>query len=136
MIFLWVLLASLRQESCRHTFLITDNFRGHDARGRRRALQPEDELLLTLCKLRHNFPEEDLGVRFGVDQSTVSRIFSCWLETLDACMQEIPMWPSKEETQALMPAAFRSKYGNTRVIIDAAEIEIDQPKNPDTQSET
>ena len=27
-----------------------------------------------------------------------------------------------------MPAAFRSKYGNTRVIINAAEIEIDQPK--------
>ena len=134
--FLLDIVGESKTESCRHTVLVTDNCRDHDARGRRRALQPEDELLLTLCKLRHNFPEEDLGVRFGVDQSTVSRIFSCWLETLDACMQEIPMWPSKEETQALMPAAFRSKYGNTRVIIDAAEIEIDQPKNPDTQSET
>ena len=75
-------------------------------------------------------------MRFGVDQSSVSRIFSCWLEGLDACMQEIPMWRSKEETQALMLAAFHSKYGNTRVIIDAAEIEIDQPKNTDTHSET
>ena len=27
-------------------------------------------MLLTLCKLRHNFSQEDLAMRFGVNQST------------------------------------------------------------------
>ena len=33
-----------------------------------------------------------------------------------------------------MPAAFQNLYPDTRVIIDAAEIEIDRPSNPNTQS--
>ena len=134
--FLLSVVGDSKSEACRHTVLHTEKFDGHDGRGRKRILKPEDELLLTLCKLRHNFPEEDLGVRFGVHQTTVSRIFSCWLEILDVSLDEISLWPSKEETQELMPDQFRKKFPNTRVIIDAAEVEIDQPKNPDTQSET
>ena len=35
-------------------------------------------MLSTLCKLRHNFSQEDLAMRFGVNQSTMSRLYSCW----------------------------------------------------------
>ena len=99
-------------------------------------LRSEDELLLTLCKLRHNFPQDDLAMRFCVNQSTVSRIFSCWTEILEACVNEFPLWPDKISDQEDMPAAFQNLYADTRVIIDAAEIEIDRPSNPDTQSLT
>ena len=124
------------KESCRHTVLDTSNFDGHDSRGRKRRLTPEDELLLTLCKLRHNFPQEDLAMRFGVNQSTVSRIYSCWTEILEACVNEFPLWPDKTSIQEHMPSAFKNLYPDTRVIIDAAEIEIDRSRNPDTQSLT
>ena len=52
---------------------------GRDSRGPRRSLSVEDELFLTLCKLRHNFPEDDLAARFMISQSTVSEIFRTWV---------------------------------------------------------
>ena len=134
--FLLHLVGDAAQESCRHNVQDTSTFDGHDSRGRKRKLKPEDELLLTLCKLRHNFPQDDLAMRFCVNQSTVSRIFSCWTEILEACVNEFPLWPDKISVQEEMPAAFQNLYPDTRVIIDAAEIEIDRPSNPDTQSLT
>ena len=50
-------------------------------------------MLSTLCKLRHNFSQEDLAMRFGVNQSTMSRLYSCWTEILEACINEFPLWP-------------------------------------------
>ena len=40
------------------------------------------ELLLTLMKLRLNLRDQDLSFRFGVCQSTVSRIFRKWIDIL------------------------------------------------------
>ena len=37
------------------------------------------KLSLWMIKLRNHFPESDLGNRFAVSQSTVSRIFSTWI---------------------------------------------------------
>ena len=39
--------------------------------GRERKLSVEEELLLTLCKLWHGFPESDQSARFSVSQTTV-----------------------------------------------------------------
>ena len=134
--FLLYIVGDAARESCRHNMLDTSAFDGHDSRGRKRKLKPEDELLLTLCKLRHNFPQDDLAMRFCVNQSPVSRIFSCWTEILEACVNEFPLWPDKISVQEDMPAAFQNLYAETHVSIDAAEIEINRPGNPDTQSLT
>ena len=50
--------------------------------GPKRTQSLEDELLMTLMKLRLNLREEDLAFRFGVGQSTVSRVLSTWLPFL------------------------------------------------------
>ena len=42
-----------------------------------------DCFVLTLMKLRLNLSNYDLGFRFGVSESTVSRIFSKWIEAMD-----------------------------------------------------
>ena len=85
--------------------------------------------------LRHKFPQGDLAKCLGVHLSTVSRVFSSWIDTIEACMDEFPLWPDREVIQANMPTVFREQFPDTRVII-AAEIEIDRPGNPDTQSRT
>ena len=128
--FLLHLVGDVAQESCRHNVLDTSTFDGHDSKGRKRKLKPEDEFLLTLCKLRHNCPQDDLAMCFCVNQSTVYRVFSCWTEILEACVKEFPLWPDKISDQEDMPAAFQNLYADTRMIIDAAEIEIDRPSNP------
>ena len=41
-----------------------------------RSLSPDADLLMTLMKLWHNFPELDLAQRFSVSQAAASWIFS------------------------------------------------------------
>ena len=101
-----------------------------------RKLSLEDELFLTLCKLRHNFPESDLAARFRVSQPTVSRIFRTWVLCLAYSFQEADIWPSREHVDAFMPDVFRAAYPSTRVIIDATEFPIEKPANPDLQAAT
>ena len=69
--FIWDVMGDSVQSACRHTKKDADNFSGHGRGGRKRKLCPRDELLLTLCKLRHNFPEDDLAQRFNIHQTTV-----------------------------------------------------------------
>ncbi|XP_038068286.1 uncharacterized protein LOC119737769 [Patiria miniata] len=54
-----------------------------DKPGRKRSQALEDELLMTLMKLRLNLREDDLAFRFGVSQSTVSQVISTWLPLVD-----------------------------------------------------
>ena len=52
-------------------------------------LTPDDELFMVLCKLRHDFPQSDLSDRFGISQSTVSRIFRLYVLCLSHTFEEI-----------------------------------------------
>ncbi|XP_065195428.1 uncharacterized protein LOC135827887 [Sycon ciliatum] len=123
------------QDMCFATKVPAD-FLGQDSRGRRRALVYEDELLLTLVKLRHAFPESDLALRFGIDQSTVSRIFSTYIRCMYFSMKEVDIWPSRALIDRYMPDVFKDKYPRTRVIIDATEFPIEKPANPTVQAAT
>ena len=50
-----------------------------DGRGRRMKMSLQDQLLLTLVRLRLALREEDLAYRFGVSVSTVSRLVTTWI---------------------------------------------------------
>ena len=60
-----------------------------------RSLCPDAELLMTLMKLWHNFPELDFAQGFSVSQTTVSRIFSIWVLCLYHTFKEINIWLSR-----------------------------------------
>ena len=64
-------------------------------------------MMFTLCKLRHNFSQEDLATRFGVNQSTMSRLYSCWMKILEACINEFPLWPDKTSIQEKCASYFQ-----------------------------
>lgn len=51
-------------------------------------------------------------------------------------LKELPLWPPKELVKSNMPKQFRSAYPNTRVILDATEIYIEQPHLPELQQIT
>ena len=115
---------------------VPDDHEGKQRSQQSRALSVEDELLMTLVELRHDFPESDLAARFGISQLTVSRIFSAWIRCMYHAFHEIDIWPSQSLVDTFMPDSFRQKYPSTRVIIDATEFHIEKPANPDVQAST
>ena len=104
--------------------------------GRTRSLPPLEEFFLVLVRLRLGLFERDLGDRFGVSLSTVSRICTTWINFLYVILKEIPMWPKQESVQSCMPICFKQLYPTTRVIIDATEIYIETPSLPELQQMT
>ena len=107
----------------------------HSNKGRPRSLPPE-EFFLTLVRLRLGLLEQDIAYRFGVSQSTVSRIFTTWINFLFLEFKQILLWPPKEFVRAHMPKIFQEKYPCTRVIIDATEVYIQQSSLPELQQRT
>ena len=65
-----------------------------------------DNFILTLMKLRLNASNYDLGFRFGVSESTVSRAFAKWIEAMDIRLSSLITWPDRESIQKTMPFCF------------------------------
>ena len=104
--------------------------------GPSRRLTPEDELLLVLARLRVGMLEQDLAARFEISQSRVSRIFTTWINALFNRFKELDIWPSREDAFKDLPDKIKEFCPTLRCIIDATEIYIEQPKNPEAQQLT
>ena len=94
------------------------------------------ELFLVLMKLRLNLEEKDLGYRFGIHQSTVSRIFKKWIALMAKQLSPLIRWPSTEEVRTTMPMAFRKFFSKCICIIDCTEVFIDRPSDLKVRAQT
>ena len=91
-----------------------------------RVLSPENELLLTLMKLRLSLNSQFLGHLFGVSSSLVTVILSTWLPLLSLELKPLIFWPTREQAQNYYPDCFK-KYKNVIAIIDCTEVPIQRP---------
>jgi len=89
-------------------------------------LSPENELLLTLMKLRLSLNRQFLGHLFGVSSSLVTVILSTWLPLLSLELKPVIFWPTQEQAQNYYPDCFK-KYKNVTAIIDCTEVPIQRP---------
>ena len=79
-------------------------------------------------KLRLNLSNYDLGFRFCVHDTTVSRIIIKWVQLLDVWLSPLIHWPERDQLQKTMPWCFRSHYGlKVTSIIDCFELFIEKP---------
>jgi hypothetical protein len=99
-------------------------------------LSAQDELFLTLMKLRQGKDDEELGYLFDISRTLAAKIFRTWLNFLYFQLKELDIWLPKEVILENMPSDFRKKYPHTRVILDATEIGIQKPQNLHDQSAT
>ena len=81
-----------------------------------------EEFMVTLMKLRLSLFEQDLAFRFGVHQSTISRIFRRWIDIMYVKLKPLIKWPNREELLKTLPMDFRSHFKRCVVIIDCFEI--------------
>ena len=93
-------------------------------------LSPFQEFMLVLLKLRLNSSSQDLSYRFGVAESTVSRILLKWLTLLDSELQPLILWPDRQSLRKTMPDCFSASFGDkVAIIIDCFECFIERPSS-------
>ena len=85
------------------------------------------QFFLTLVRLRLGLFELDLANRFGISQSTVSRIITTWINLLYHSFKGIERFPPWHIVKKYMPEIFKKDYPNTRITIDATEFPIERP---------
>ena len=106
-------------------------------RGREPLLSTENQLFLTLTRIRHAYEECDLGHRYDISIFTVSNIFSKWIKHMSHMLTQLPIWPTRELILEKMPECFKEAgYGETMCVIDCTEIHIEKPSNYALQSIT
>lgn len=82
-------------------------------------------------KLAHNFPEQDLGFRFGISTATVSRIVRTWVCIIqDRLFERVVKCPDRESIKVSMPMCFRQHFPDTTEVIDAFETPLQKPDSP------
>ena len=74
--------------------------------GAKPSLDLEDQMLLTLMRLRLGRLEKDLAYQFGVSESTVSRTVIKWLNFMYLRLGLLPIWPDWEDIDRKMPCCF------------------------------
>ena len=55
------------------------------------------EFIIILMKLRLNVPLQDLAYRFVISMSTISRIFSHWIVSMDTMLFPFVYWPDRDQ---------------------------------------
>lgn len=78
--------------------------------GRPPVLTIENQLFMVLVNLRLGLFQKDLGHRFNIHQSTVSRLFNDWINHMFDRFTDLPMWPSRTVVDRNMPDEFKKKY--------------------------
>ena len=96
----------------------------------------KDHLFLVFVKLRLGLTNRDLAYRFGITESSASKIFRTWLPLLANEVGDFIIWPEKAALRKNMPRCFRKKYRNCVAVIDCTEIFIQRPLNLSARAET
>jgi len=95
-----------------------------------RKLQPIDELFLTLVRLRRGYSLETLAHFFALASSTVSLIFSTWIQFLYCHFNSLrkAMFPERQHFKCKLPRVFRT-FKNIRCIIDCTDFFVQMPRD-------
>ena len=96
----------------------------------------EDQFFMLLIKLRQHKTNFELSRMFRVTESTVTNVFVTWINFIYFEMKEIDWWPSSDCVKYFSPSSFKTKFSNTRVIVDGTECPIMKPKQPVAQQAT
>lgn len=69
-------------------------------------------MVMFLMKLRLNLFDEDIGYRFCVHRTTVSRNFHKVLDVMDVKLSHLIKWPDRETLRETLPTSFRRFFKN------------------------
>ena len=99
-----------------------------------RKLTLEQELLLTLMRLRLGLLLEDLAWRFNTSAGTASSIFITCVKLLSKELSWFIIWLSRPQIRSVLPNCLWKCYPRVRVIIDCSEIFVETPSSLNFQA--
>lgn len=95
----------------------------------------EDQLLLTLMKLRLNFEFKHLGNLFKMSPQDTGVVFRTWVNYMFYRFGEVTVWPDRSIIQQNMPTKFRDEFPDTFIILDGTELKVQKPSSLRSQSQ-
>ena len=81
-------------------------------------LSLEDEILMTLMRIRLDAPVEDLAFRFGISPAHTSNIITTFLIFLSLELKPLIYWPTPEETMSYQHSHFSGTFNKVEGIGD------------------
>lgn len=84
-------------------------------------LQPIEQFLAVMMRLRLGWYVRDVADRFSISVSSYSSYFTTWLNLIHAELEVINVFPPRDIITRTMPNSFKDRYPSTRVIIDCTE---------------
>ena len=95
-----------------------------------------DHVLVIFMRLRLGLLYKDLAHRFGVPESTMSKVYRTWLPVLSSHLRQLIIWPDRATLRQNLPQSFCRKFRDCVCIIDCSEIFIERPKNLTARAQT
>ena len=77
-------------------------------------------LIMILMRLRLKLSGQDLGYRFALHKSSVSRLFSQMIDVMCSVLKPLIYWPDRDVLRQTLPMDFRKHCPNCTVIIDCS----------------
>ena len=87
-------------------------------------------------QLRQAMTNQDLGYRFHIHLTRVSKIFHLWIDTMVTQLSPLVKWPDRAMIRSTLPDYFKPLYSRTTCIIDRSEIFIQRPTALSARAET
>ena len=88
----------------------------------RSALSNFQQFFIVLMKLRLNIFDQDLAYRFGVTQSTVTKIMKKWINVMYVRLKPLVKWPQREQLRRTMPEDFKRGFEKCVCVINCFEV--------------
>ncbi|XP_061172879.1 uncharacterized protein LOC133182161 [Saccostrea echinata] len=102
---------------------------------RNMALEPINQFLATLMRLKVGLYVQDMAERFGASVGAFSQYFTTWICLLHKELKDLNPFPSRDVVQRNMPTCFKS-FQNLRVILDCTEIFIQKSNSLINQNQS
>ena len=96
----------------------------------------QDQVLLTIMKLRQNFVLADLARRFKISASQVSKTIKHWIDVLAEHTKDLIPWLPRDTIISTMPQVFLQHFPDVTCIIDCTESVLQKANNLDSRSES
>ena len=99
-------------------------------------LSVENQLFLTLIKIRQHKTKFELSRLFNISETAVVNIWVTWVNCMAKQWREVNMFPDRDIVRFFSPLGFKAKFPSTRIIIDGTECPVMKPKSPIAQQAT